>query len=129
MVEGFGAYGLEINAQKSHCWQVPKWKAIEEWMGYNDIFPMKIRIPYQEKFRYLGNSTNVGVRRDVNWEMAISKAKRLEAAITKALKGATVMPTIQKIQMISTIFDSAVLYGLGTVAKRHKTHLQELDFI
>ena len=36
---------------------------------------------------------------------------------------------IKLVQMAMQIFDPAVLYGLGTVRKRHATNLKELDSI
>ena len=58
---------------------------------------MKIRIPYVDKYRYLGNVANVRAQRDASWSNAIAKAKRLENQLSKALRGARVIPVIQKV--------------------------------
>ena len=71
---------------------MPHWKGIEELGNWNDIFPMKTRIPYSAKYRYLGNDTDTKLEKDVSWESAIRKAKRLEIAMKKALKGAWSLP-------------------------------------
>ena len=43
--------------------------------------------------------------------------------VTKAAS----LPIIKLVQMVTQILDSAILYGLGTVRKRHATYLKELD--
>ena len=69
------------------------------------------------------------VRREISWENAIKKAHRLEKTLATACSKASAIPIIKLIQMVKQTFDSAILYGLGTVRKRHATNLKELDAI
>ena len=90
---------------------------------------MTYRIPYLQRHKYLGINTAKDLRREVCWETAIKKARRLEMAINKATRGTNIIPCFSKIQMGSALFDQAVLYGLGTVKKRHASNLKQLDAI
>ena len=65
----------------------------------------------------------------MSWDVALAKAKRIEGVITKAYKKVSTLPIIKLVQMAIQMFDSAVLYGLGTIRKRHATKLKELDKI
>ena len=44
-----------------------------------------MRIPYVERYKYLGITSNIRVGREINWEVAVVKARRLANAMTKAL--------------------------------------------
>ena len=46
-----------------------------------------------------------------------------------ACKKAAALPIVKLAQMVSQILEPAVLYGLGTIRKRHATNLKELDKI
>ena len=87
MMLGLNKFGLTVNQQKSFCWSVPHWQNEDEFDNYNDVYPMFHRIPYRSSYKYLGINTNNAVRRDVSWESAIAKAKRLEGVLIAGTKG------------------------------------------
>ena len=69
------------------------------------------------------------VRREVTLDTAINKALRIEGTIARACLKAGSLPIAKLVQMALQIFDPAILYGLGTIRKRHDTKLKELDKI
>ena len=69
------------------------------------------------------------LRREISWETAIKKAHRLEQTLRKACQKTAALPIVKIVQMASQLFDTAVVYGLGTIRKRHDTNLKALDKI
>ena len=129
MTEGLAQYGLEANPRKSYCWSIPRWKIPEEYGDFGDLYPLQPRIPYRQEYKYLGLSYKMSVRREISWETAISKAKRLESVISKACHRSAALPITKLTEMAIQLFDTAVIYGLGTIRKRHDTNLKILDKI
>ena len=99
MEEGLAHFGLEANAKKSYCWSIPRWKMIEEFGNFGDIFPIQPRVPYRSEYKYLGIKYKPQLRREVSWQASIDKAKRLERVIVKACKKVTSMPIMRLVQM------------------------------
>ena len=129
LAEHLDYFGLEANPQKSYCWCIPRWKTIEEFGDFGDLYPLQPRIPYKSQYKYLGLSYRMNLRREVTMETAIHKAKRIEKTLAAACRRAGALPIVKLAQMASQIFEPAVLYGLGTIRKRHATNLKELDKI
>ena len=92
MVEGLAYFGLEANPQKSYCWSIPRWKGIEEFGDFGDLYPLTPRIPYASQYKYLGLTYKMQVRREVTLDTAINKAKRLEGTIARACLKAGSLP-------------------------------------
>ena len=69
----------------------------------------------------------MNLRREVTLETVIIKAKRMETTLARACQRAANLPITKLVQMATQIFDPAVLYGLGTIRKRHATNLKALD--
>ena len=83
MRDGLAHFGLEANPKKSYCWRIPVYP-LEEFGNFGDIFPIRPRIPYSKDYNYLGLNYKLALRKEILWENALSKARRLEATVIRA---------------------------------------------